>query len=140
MPPCGLGLAYTWGMEPRGETKYERRLAKARHRAERLGIPTVERHIFLCVDTAEVGCASKKRMLASWRYLKRRLRDLGVPRRGHVMATRCRCFGVCTAGPIAVVYPDGTWYGRCDEVALDRIIREHLIGGQVVTEYALHTP
>ena len=56
------------------------------------------------------------------------------------MSTRCRCFGVCTAGPIAVVYPDGTWYGMCDEVALDRIIREHLIGGQVVAEYALRRP
>ena len=28
----------------------------------------------------------------------------------------------------------------CDEVALDRIIREHLLGGQVVAEYALRMP
>jgi len=127
-------------MDPHGETKHARRLAKARRSVERIGVPTIERHIFLCVDTAEAGCATKKRMMASWRYLKRRLRDLGVPRRGHVMATKCRCFGVCTAGPIAVVYPDGTWYGMCDEVALDRIIREHLLGGQVVAEYVIGTP
>jgi (2Fe-2S) ferredoxin len=56
------------------------------------------------------------------------------------MATRCGCFGMCAAGPITVVYPDGTWYGMCDEVALDRIIREHLLGGQIVTDYVIRAP
>lgn len=56
----------------------------------------------------------------------------------HVKRTRSHCFAVCQQGPILVVYPDGVWYQRVDEQALERIVCEHLEGGQEVSELVFH--
>jgi cob(I)alamin adenosyltransferase len=48
------------------------------------------------------------------------------------------CLGVCSGGPIMVVYPDGVWYHHLDETRLERIYEEHIVGGQPVEEYIFH--
>ncbi len=56
-----------------------------------------------------------------------------------IKRTRTHCMVACrNQGPVLVVYPDGVWYRRVDEAALDRIVAEHLEGGQPVEELIFH--
>lgn len=48
------------------------------------------------------------------------------------------CLGVCSGGPIVVVYPDGVWYGGVTPELLERIVVEHLRDGRVVEEAVFH--
>jgi len=96
------------------------------------------RHVFICMHgncaEPEAGESLQQRFLELNRdHARNKLRN---PER--VKCSIADCLGVCSGGPIVAVYPDGIWYHHVDKAALERIYREHILGGQPVEELIFH--
>lgn len=55
-----------------------------------------------------------------------------------VKRSRVSCFAACRGGPIVCVQPDGVWYYNVTPPNMDRIVAQHLVGGEAVEDLVFH--
>jgi (2Fe-2S) ferredoxin len=105
------------------------------HVAPLFGVGRLARHVLVCTGP---GCCDAEQGARVWGTFKRRLAALGLTGNRDegpaVYRTRCDCLRMCADGPIVVVYPEGAWYQQVNPAAAERIVREHLVGGRVVSD------
>lgn len=102
---------------------------KLQKRARKARIDTMERHVLVCTDDDCGGAGVAK-------ALRKAIAAHGL--RSTVSIAKVDCLNICTKGPIAVVYPEGTWYAGLRASRVERLVTEHLRDGQVVQELVFH--
>jgi len=104
----------------------------ARAEAVRRGVGSYDRHIFICTGP---DCCTPEQGDAAWQQLKKSVAALnGSSERGRIYRTKAGCLRICRDGPVAVVYPEGTWYAGLDAANLARVVTEDLGAGHPVAD------
>lgn len=89
---------------------------------------TYRKQVLICRGT---GCTSSKSDKIELE-LKEALSKHNMA--NDVDVVKVGCFGLCEAGPIVVVYPEGTFYSHVKLDDLDRIVEEDLKNGNVIKD------
>ena len=102
----------------------------------------VSHHLLLCATPSKALCCPDPAIgAASWDALKQLVRELGLedPARpgGIVLRSKADCLRICTGGPVLLIWPDGVVYGGVTPERLERIVREHVIGGSPVEAWVV---
>ena len=92
-------------------------------------MPVYEKHVFVCtygewcpsIDGDGIGVHAA---------LKEAVREAGLSDR--IRINNAGCFSQCGNGPMAVVYPEGTWYAALTPEDASEIVERHLVGGEPV--------
>ena len=94
-------------------------------------------HVLCCGGT---GCTSSGSTQIIERF-EQKIKEAGLEK--EIKVVRTGCFGLCEAGPVVIVYPEGTFYSRVKVEDVDEIVSEHLLKGRkvqhlVYTDHATH--
>ena len=98
-----------------------------------------QRHIFFCLNqrvSGEASCGDHDAQ-SGFDHCRKRIKEAGLSGQGQVRVNKAGCLDRCAGGPVAVVYPEGTWYTYLDQADIDEIVDRHLIGGEVVERLVL---
>lgn len=96
-------------------------------------------HIFFCLNQRanNEACCAQHDAQAAFDHCKTRVKAAGLAGPGGVRVNKAGCLDRCAGGPVAVVYPDETWYTYVDTHDLDEIVEQHLRQGKVVERLRL---
>lgn len=102
-------------------------------------LPVMERysrHVVVCTGSYCSPSRQGRALYAHLASLLQRENLLFGPTR--VKRSEAPCLGVCSGGPIVVVYPEGIWYAHVSPSLLERIVLEHLKQGRIVEDAVFH--
>jgi (2Fe-2S) ferredoxin len=93
-----------------------------------------ERHIFFCLNERKNGeaCCANFQAQEAFEHCKTKVKEAGISGPGQVRVNKAGCLDRCSAGPVAVVYPEAVWYSYVDHTDIDEIVESHLKNGHVV--------
>ncbi len=83
------------------------------------------KQVLVCGGTGCQSSGSKKVIEA----LEDELKAQGIE--NEILVVRTGCFGLCSLGPIMIVYPEGTFYAQATPEGVRRVVKEHLKEGNV---------
>jgi len=106
------------------------------------GVPQPAFYIFKCQQSAPPGmpkpsCVSQNNPESQtlFQYIAQVLMQKGII--GTVQPIQTSCLNRCQQGPVMLIEPGHTMYVGLTKEKIDRIIDEHIIGGNVVAEYVI---
>ena len=88
----------------------------------------IRSHVMVCGGTNCSSSASGEII----REFERQIAEKGLEK--EIKVVRTGCFGMCEAGPVVIIYPEGAFYARMTVENVTRIVDEHLVKGRVVKE------
>ena len=101
-----------------------------REEGEKLAKKTgYRKQVLVCGGT---GCTSSKSMQVI-EQLEKSLKELKID---DVLIVKTGCFGLCSLGPIVIVYPEGAFYSQMTPEHVKTVAEKHLVkGGEIVKEF-----
>lgn len=96
-------------------------------------VAAAQRRVLVCRG----GPCSEAGSAVLWGHLRNEQERLGLRKAGRgTMSATTSCLGPCSLAPVIQVWPEGTVYGGLDEIGIDRIVAEHLLGDTPVEALA----
>ena len=83
-------------------------------------------NVLVCGGT---GCSSSNSQ-EIMRRLEEEIKKKGLDKEVNVVCTGC--FGLCSLGPVVIVYPEGSFYSKVTLADIQEIVEEHLLKGRIV--------
>ena len=101
----------------------------------------IAHHLLLCATPTNNLCSPEDPAvgLATWERLKALVRELALEKPGRpggiVLRNKADCLRICANGPILLIWPEGIVYGGVTPERIERIVVEHVVGGQPIEDW-----